>query len=139
VKKRAARVQRNNVVSDSEETEEKEQMFKRKRTEPVQGEANAEKAQPAFEHMETDADTGIYKTINDNVPGLQAQTPPISSPLNQPNPNSNYDIDPSLLQPINVIHPPKISDLPNISSESDIDTVTEAVKFVTTQNLIFVI
>ncbi|MCI40214.1 hypothetical protein A2U01_0061446, partial [Trifolium medium] len=46
VKKRDARVQRKNVVSDSEETEEEEPLFKRKRTEPVQKEANPEKAQP---------------------------------------------------------------------------------------------
>ncbi|MCI82830.1 hypothetical protein A2U01_0104104, partial [Trifolium medium] len=46
VKKRAARVQRKNVISDSEETEEEEPVFKRKRTEPVQEEADPEKAQP---------------------------------------------------------------------------------------------
>ncbi|MCI43198.1 hypothetical protein A2U01_0064435, partial [Trifolium medium] len=57
VKKRAARVQRKNVISDSEETEEEEPVFKRKRTEPVQEEANPEKAQPASEHMDTEADT----------------------------------------------------------------------------------
>ncbi|MCI46010.1 hypothetical protein A2U01_0067250, partial [Trifolium medium] len=77
--------------------------------------------------MDTEADTSISKSINDNVPVFQAQTPRISSPLKQP----NDDIDPSHLQPINVIHPPKISDLPKISSYTDIDTVTEAVKLAT--------
>ncbi|MCI34378.1 hypothetical protein A2U01_0055597, partial [Trifolium medium] len=51
VKKRAARIQRKNVVSDSEKTEEEEPMFKRKITKPVQKEANPEKAQPASENM----------------------------------------------------------------------------------------
>ncbi|MCI89615.1 hypothetical protein A2U01_0110904, partial [Trifolium medium] len=64
VKKRAARVQRKNVVSASEETEEEEPMFKRKRTEHVQEEVDPKKAQPASEHMETDADTGNPKSID---------------------------------------------------------------------------
>ncbi|MCH87356.1 hypothetical protein A2U01_0008224, partial [Trifolium medium] len=50
---------------------------------------------------------------------------------NQPNLNSNDDIDPSLLQPINVIHPPQLSDLPNIDSDTDIDTVSERVNLAT--------
>ncbi|MCI89172.1 hypothetical protein A2U01_0110460, partial [Trifolium medium] len=57
IKKRAARIQRKNVVSDSEETEEEEPMFKRKRTKPAQEEEIPEKAQPASENMETEADT----------------------------------------------------------------------------------
>ncbi|MCH90105.1 hypothetical protein A2U01_0011012, partial [Trifolium medium] len=132
VKKRASKVQRKMVISDSEEIEEEQPVFKRKRIEPVQesteAETDHEKAQPSSENMDTGADSGNSKSINDNVSVLQAQTRPISSPLNQPNPDSNNDIDPSLLQPINVIHPPQISDLPNITSDTDIDTVTDAVK-----------
>ncbi|MCI30512.1 hypothetical protein A2U01_0051721, partial [Trifolium medium] len=44
IKKRAARIQRKNVVSDSEETEEEESMFKRKRTKHAQEEAIPKKA-----------------------------------------------------------------------------------------------
>ncbi|MCI39138.1 hypothetical protein A2U01_0060368, partial [Trifolium medium] len=57
-----------------EETEEEEPVFKRKRTKPVQEETDPEKAQPASEHMETDADTGISKSINDNVPVFKLKT-----------------------------------------------------------------
>ncbi|MCH83836.1 hypothetical protein A2U01_0004662, partial [Trifolium medium] len=102
VKKRAPRIPRRYVVSDSdEEIEEEQPMFKRKRTE----QAEPEKAQSASEDMDTDADTGNPNSINDNVPVFQAHTPPISSSLNQPIPETNDDIDPTLLQPINIIHP----------------------------------
>ncbi|MCI21078.1 hypothetical protein A2U01_0042242, partial [Trifolium medium] len=90
VKKRAPRVQRKMVIqSDDEETQE-EPTFKRKRTEP-------EKVQPTSEDKDTEANTGISNSPNNNVPVFQAHTPPISSPLNQ----FNDDIDPALLQPIN--------------------------------------
>ncbi|MCH96494.1 hypothetical protein A2U01_0017481, partial [Trifolium medium] len=81
--------------------------------------------------MDTEADAGISKSFNDNVHNLQAQIPPISSPHNQSHPETNDDIDPALLNPINVIHPPQVSGLPNISSDTDIDTVTDAVKLAT--------
>ncbi|MCI62300.1 hypothetical protein A2U01_0083557, partial [Trifolium medium] len=73
--------------------------------------------------MDTEADTGNPTSLNDNIANFQAQTPLISSPLNQP----NDDIDSSLLQPINVIHPLKTSDLPPITSETDLDTVAEGI------------
>ncbi|MCI20329.1 hypothetical protein A2U01_0041491, partial [Trifolium medium] len=60
VKKRAPKVQWKIVISDSEETEDEQPMFKRKRTELVQKtteEADPEKAQPASENMDTEADT----------------------------------------------------------------------------------
>ncbi|MCI50596.1 hypothetical protein A2U01_0071840, partial [Trifolium medium] len=99
-------------------------MFKRKRTE----QADPEKAQPASEDVETDADTDISKSPNNNAPIFQAQTSPISSSLNQPLPEINDDIDPTLFQPINVIHPPKMPDLPNFNSDTDIDSVIEGVE-----------
>ncbi|MCI65374.1 hypothetical protein A2U01_0086632, partial [Trifolium medium] len=70
VKKRVPRIQKKNVVNQP----------LRKRTE----QADPEKAQPASEDMETDADTGISKSPNNKVPIFQAQTSPISSSLNQP-------------------------------------------------------
>ncbi|MCI31139.1 hypothetical protein A2U01_0052350 [Trifolium medium] len=93
---------------DSEETEEEQPMFKRKRTKK----ADPEKAQPASENMDTEADTGMLNTSNNYVPILQAQTYPILSPLKQSNPESNDDIDPTLLQPLYTIHPPSMSDCP---------------------------
>ncbi|MCI24263.1 hypothetical protein A2U01_0045446, partial [Trifolium medium] len=110
-KKRAPKIQKRNIISDDEETEEDQPAFKRKISDP-------EKDQPASEDMDTDANTGNLNSINDNVPILQAQTSPISPSSNQPHSESNDDIDPSLLQQINVIHPPKIFDLPNITSDT---------------------
>ncbi|MCI76324.1 hypothetical protein A2U01_0097593, partial [Trifolium medium] len=50
------------------------------------------------------------------------------SPLNQPLSEPIDDIDPSLLQPINIAYPPQTSDLPPINSETDLDTVAEGIK-----------
>ncbi|MCI49760.1 hypothetical protein A2U01_0071004 [Trifolium medium] len=74
--------------------------------------------------MDTEANAGISKSSNDNVSNFKAQTPLISSPLNK----SNDDIDPSLLKQINVIHPPQTSDLPPLTSETDIDTIAAGIK-----------
>ncbi|MCI60499.1 hypothetical protein A2U01_0081755, partial [Trifolium medium] len=76
--------------------------------------------------MHTEADTGNIHSPKDNVTDSQAQIPPISSPLNQPLPETN--IDPYLLQPINIAYPPQTSDLPPITSETDLDTVAEGIK-----------
>ncbi|MCI53972.1 hypothetical protein A2U01_0075219, partial [Trifolium medium] len=46
------------------------------------------------------------------------------NPLNQPLP----EIDPALLQPINIAYPAQTSDLPPITSETDLDTVAEGIK-----------
>ncbi|MCI49762.1 hypothetical protein A2U01_0071006, partial [Trifolium medium] len=98
-------------------TDEEPLKNKRKRVE-------SDKAQPEPEGMNVEANAGISKSSNDNVSNFQARTPLISSPLNK----SNDDIDPSLLNPINVILPPQTSDLPPITSETDLDTVAEGIK-----------
>ncbi|MCI08418.1 hypothetical protein A2U01_0029495, partial [Trifolium medium] len=48
-----------------------------------------------------------------------------------PENQQGHIIDPSLLQPFNVITPPKISDLPKITSETDLDTVAEGLELAT--------
>ncbi|MCI57604.1 hypothetical protein A2U01_0078855, partial [Trifolium medium] len=83
-------------------------MFKRKRTK----QADPDQAQPEPGGMDTEADTGNPISLNDNIANFQAQTHFTSSPLNQP---------------INVIHPPLTSDLPSITSETDLDTVAEGI------------
>ncbi|MCH89588.1 hypothetical protein A2U01_0010488, partial [Trifolium medium] len=75
------------------------------------------------EDMDTDANTGNSNSINDNVHVLQAQK--------QPQPETNNDIDPTLLQPLNVIHPPTMSDLPNINPDTEIETVIEGFELAT--------
>ncbi|MCI72540.1 hypothetical protein A2U01_0093803, partial [Trifolium medium] len=76
----------------------------------------------------TEAETGNTHSPKDNVIDSQAPTPPITSPLNQHLSEANNDIDPSLLQPINIAFPPQTSDLPPINSETDLDTVAEGIK-----------
>ncbi|MCI62525.1 hypothetical protein A2U01_0083782, partial [Trifolium medium] len=78
--------------------------------------------------MHTEADTGNIHSPKDNVTFTQAQTPPITSPINQPLSEPSDDIDPSLLKPINIIPPPQTSDLPPITSETDLDIVAEGIK-----------
>ncbi|MCI71432.1 hypothetical protein A2U01_0092695, partial [Trifolium medium] len=56
--------------------------------------------------MTTEADTcNIHSSENIGIDS-QAQTPPITSPVNQPVSETIDDIDPSLLKPINIVHPP---------------------------------
>ncbi|MCH80540.1 hypothetical protein A2U01_0001310 [Trifolium medium] len=98
---------------DSEETEEEQPQLKRKRlvlsnSEDLESEA-----------METEADTGNSNLIIDNVPILQAQNPPSSSTTNKPT-------EESMFTPLNIIHPPKLSDLPPITKNTDIDTLEES-------------
>ncbi|MCI31830.1 hypothetical protein A2U01_0053042, partial [Trifolium medium] len=120
-KKKAPRVVRKFVVQeeDDEETDEEPIQCKRKRTETY-------KDQPETKRMTTEAEAVNSHSSKDNVIDSQAQTPPISSPLNPPLPE--IDIDPSLLQPINISYPPQTSDLPPITSETDLDTVAEGIK-----------
>ncbi|MCH96281.1 hypothetical protein A2U01_0017265, partial [Trifolium medium] len=128
VKKIAPKIPRKYVVLESdEEIEEEQPLTKRKKSE----QSNPEKDQSPAENMDTEANTGNLNSINGNVADLQAQTPPISSPLNQPNTETNDNIDPALLQPLNIIHPPKMSDLPPINSETNIETLTEGFKLAT--------
>ncbi|MCI33097.1 hypothetical protein A2U01_0054313, partial [Trifolium medium] len=89
--------------NDDEETEDEPLQTKRKRTEPKVKEVNAE------------ANAGTFHSNIDYVASSQAQ--------NQTLPES--ELDPALFQPLNVIHPPQMSDIPPITSDSDIDTVAE--------------
>ncbi|MCI60457.1 hypothetical protein A2U01_0081713, partial [Trifolium medium] len=75
--------------------------------------------------MTIEAETGISHSSKDIVTNTQAQTPPITAPVNQPLSEPNDDIDPSLVKPLNVVYPPQTSDLPPINSETDLDTVAE--------------
>ncbi|MCI02636.1 hypothetical protein A2U01_0023670, partial [Trifolium medium] len=59
------------------------------------------------------------------------KNPSTLSPLNKPTSETNDDIDPSLFQPINIIHPPQTSDLPEINPNTDLDTVAEGIKLAT--------
>ncbi|MCI58816.1 hypothetical protein A2U01_0080071, partial [Trifolium medium] len=90
-KKRAPKAPRKFVVheEDDEEIDEEPLQNKRKRTEPEAKEMNIE------------ADAGISHSNIDNVLNSQVQ--------NQTLPET--DLDPALLQPLNVIHPPQTSDL----------------------------
>ncbi|MCH93231.1 hypothetical protein A2U01_0014179, partial [Trifolium medium] len=117
-KKKAPRVVKKFVVQeeDDEETDEEPLLCKRKRT-------VIDKDQPESKRMTTEAETGNIHSSKDKVIDSQAQTPHISSPLNQPLPE--IDIDPSLLQPINIAYPSQTSELPPITSETDLDTVAE--------------
>ncbi|MCI67057.1 hypothetical protein A2U01_0088315, partial [Trifolium medium] len=71
--------------------------------------------------MTTEAETGNIHSPKDNVTNTQAQTPPVTSPLNHPLSETNDDIDPSLVKPLNIAFPPQTSDLPPITSETDLD------------------
>ncbi|MCI61948.1 hypothetical protein A2U01_0083205, partial [Trifolium medium] len=56
--------------------------------------------------MNTEANAGISHSNKDDNSNSQAQT-----------------LDPALLQPLNVDYPPQISDIPPVTSDSDIDTI----------------
>ncbi|MCI67125.1 hypothetical protein A2U01_0088383, partial [Trifolium medium] len=45
--------------------------------------------------MNTEAEIGNSYSLKDNVTNTQAQTPPITAPVNQPSSESIDDIDPS--------------------------------------------
>ncbi|MCI96471.1 hypothetical protein A2U01_0117771, partial [Trifolium medium] len=49
-----------------------------------------------------------------------------SQAQNQPLPE--IDLDPALLQPLNIAYPAQTSDLPPITSETDLDSVIEGIK-----------
>ncbi|MCI26894.1 hypothetical protein A2U01_0048092, partial [Trifolium medium] len=119
-RKRAPMAVRKMVLheEDDEETDEEPLLCKRKRTE-------TDKEQPEPKRMTTEAETGNTHSPKDNVIVSQAQTPPITSHLNQSLFEPNDDIDPALLQPINISYPPQTSELPPINSEPDLDTVAE--------------
>ncbi|MCI34023.1 hypothetical protein A2U01_0055241, partial [Trifolium medium] len=90
---------------DNEKTKEEQSLFKRKRTE-----------QSDPENMDTEADTGNPNSLKDNVTNSQAQTSPISSSLNQPNLNSNSDLD-TVAEGIKLaaqIHQNKINELASL-------------------------
>ncbi|MCI30930.1 hypothetical protein A2U01_0052141, partial [Trifolium medium] len=122
-KKKATKIVRKWVIQeeDEEETDEESLQCKRKR-------AESGKVQPEPKRMHTEAETCNSHFLKDNVTNSQAQTPPITSPVKQPLSETNDDIDPSLLKPINIVHPPQTSDLPPITTESDLDTVAEGIK-----------
>ncbi|MCI45831.1 hypothetical protein A2U01_0067070, partial [Trifolium medium] len=90
---------------DEEETDEEPLQCKRKRIE-------ADKVEPESKKMHTEAETGNSPSPKDKVTNSQAQTPPITSPINQPSSEPNDDIDPSLFEPINIVQPPQTSELP---------------------------
>ncbi|MCI56234.1 hypothetical protein A2U01_0077485, partial [Trifolium medium] len=81
---------------DDEETDEEPLQCKRKRTE-------TDKDQPEQKKMFTEAETGNIHSSEDIVSNSQAQNPP-----NQPLPET--DIDPALLQPLNIAYPAQPSD-----------------------------
>ncbi|MCI31437.1 hypothetical protein A2U01_0052649, partial [Trifolium medium] len=85
-----------------------------------------DKDQSEPKRITTEAETGNSHSSKDNVIDSQAQPPLISSHLNQPLPET--DIDPALLQAINISYPPQTSELPPITSEIDLDTVAEGIK-----------
>ncbi|MCI51461.1 hypothetical protein A2U01_0072705, partial [Trifolium medium] len=86
---------------DDEETDEEPLQCKRKRTEPE------------TKKMSAEADAGKSHFNEDDVLNSQAQ--------NQPLPE--IDLDPALLQPLNIAYPAQTSDLPPITSETDLDSV----------------
>ncbi|MCI21139.1 hypothetical protein A2U01_0042303, partial [Trifolium medium] len=118
-KKQAPKIARKWVVQeeDDEETDEEPLQLKRKRTE-------TDKDQPEPKKMFTKAETGNIHSSEDTVLNSQAQNPP-----NQPLPE--IDIDPALLQPINIAYPAQTSELPPITSATDLDTVAEGIKIAT--------
>ncbi|MCH93954.1 hypothetical protein A2U01_0014908, partial [Trifolium medium] len=123
-RKKAPKVQMRMVIQEEDDEETDEEPLKNKRTRQADSE---QVHQPEPEGMNIEATAYISNSSNDNVTNFQAQTPPISSPLNKPDVN----IDSSLLKPLNVIHPPQTSDLPPITSEPDLDTVAEGIKIAT--------
>ncbi|MCI11989.1 hypothetical protein A2U01_0033092, partial [Trifolium medium] len=94
------------LQEENEETDEEPMQSKRKRTKPEAKEMNVE------------ADVGKSHSNTDNVLNSQAQNQNLSE----------IDLDPSLLQPLNTVYPAKISDLPPITSETDLDSVAEGIK-----------
>ncbi|MCI62701.1 hypothetical protein A2U01_0083958, partial [Trifolium medium] len=77
---------------DEEETDEEPLQNKRKI-------AESDKVDPEAKRMYTEAETGSSHSLKDNVTNTQAQTPPISSPVNQPSSEPIDDIDPSMFEP----------------------------------------
>ncbi|MCI26330.1 hypothetical protein A2U01_0047525, partial [Trifolium medium] len=98
-KKRAPRRKFMVHEEEDEETDEEPLQSKRKRIEP-----EAKK-------MSAEADAGKSHFNEDDVLNSQAQ--------NQP----EIDLDPALLQPLNIAYPAQTSDLPPITSETDLDSV----------------
>ncbi|MCI42490.1 hypothetical protein A2U01_0063727, partial [Trifolium medium] len=106
---------------DEEETDEEPLQSKRKR-------AESDKVDPEAKKMHTEADTGNSHSPKDNVTNTQAQTPPVTTPVNQPLSEPFDDIDPSMFEPLSIVPPPQTSNLPPITSETDLDTVAEGIK-----------
>ncbi|MCI10849.1 hypothetical protein A2U01_0031945, partial [Trifolium medium] len=91
---------------DEEETDDESLQSKRKKPKPEAKEVNAE------------ANAGNSLSNKDDILSSQAQNQPLS----------NTDLDPALLQPLNIAYPAQMSDLPPITSETDIDTVIEGME-----------
>ncbi|MCI53327.1 hypothetical protein A2U01_0074573, partial [Trifolium medium] len=88
---------------DDEETDKEPLKSKRKRSEPEAKEVNAE------------ADAGKSHSNKDDIVNSQAQTLPLPE----------TDLDPAILQPLNIAFPPQSSDLPILNSETDLDSIAE--------------
>ncbi|MCI33380.1 hypothetical protein A2U01_0054597, partial [Trifolium medium] len=107
-KKKAPKIVRKLVIQeeDDEATDEEPLQVKRKRT-------KTDKDQPQSKRMTTEADTGMIHS-SENI-GINSQA------QNQPLPE--IDLDPALLQPLNIAYPAQTSDLPPITSETYLDSV----------------